>query len=230
MPAFARLRSLHLGSMAAPVSAIIAYCSAMPNLSSHSSRCMAEEWPDLEELYFATKSYSRCANLDACTLAALAPFGSHCPRLKALGFPFDAMKCGAREDLLDDVPWCPDVPGYRSQADQCTTLLVTRSPVSEQASNLVNAASFLSHVFPRLEDIIQGPFDDTEEGKAHARSWGEVESYVMVLNNNRQNERQRLGLEDDLPGSPDQQPPTTPSEQSPDDTAGAWMWSSGNDE
>ncbi|KAI9056431.1 hypothetical protein FKP32DRAFT_1682376 [Trametes sanguinea] len=195
MPAFAPLRSLHLGSMAAPVSAIIAYCSAMPNLSSLSV--------DLSRSDTAFGTYLGRHNTPTYGVPPLQALQS----LRIVGAPaaIEELLEGIRSPSLRSAKLCVASPEHdREGGARCVSLLTTRFANSLESVRVeykrssagraqtnaprpfsrfirpLLAASHLRHCTVVVEDVAPTSMTD-EDVAAMAEAWPALTALEVSL-------------------------------------------------
>ncbi|PIL22672.1 hypothetical protein GSI_15365 [Ganoderma sinense ZZ0214-1] len=152
-------------------------------------RDMAKAWPHLEELYFAHEIWCLHAPL-ATTVRALSYFAAYCPELRALGLKLDA-QC-----WLQETPWqARKIPAdyyeaLRGERSRCKLreLRSEREPIAcpEQV------ALYILRLFPDLRSCWQAwrSSDDTEEEAIWRASWEEVQRYLSVMKEMREDGKQ----------------------------------------
>ncbi|TFK90546.1 hypothetical protein K466DRAFT_381408 [Polyporus arcularius HHB13444] len=146
---------------------------------------MAHAWCHMR--YLAIITFLKV--LDLPTLEGLIPFAIHCTQLVHLSLYVVA------RDFNEATMALP----RRLERSPLTFLYVGDSPISRPH----RVAAFLSQMFPRLRRISHSKsWEDTPEAETQDRDWNEVQRYISLFAEIREDERRWVELERDKEDKP----------------------------
>ncbi|RDX53461.1 hypothetical protein OH76DRAFT_1313808, partial [Lentinus brumalis] len=147
---------------------------------------MAHAWCHMQYLGIST---FRELVLDLPTLEGLIPFAIHCTQLVHLSLYVNA------RDFNEATMALP----RRLERSPLTSLHVGDSPISRPD----RVAAFLSRMFPHLRSISHWKsHEQSPEAEARDRDWNEVQRYISLFAEIREDERRWVELERDKEDKP----------------------------
>ncbi len=147
---------------------------------------MADAWRHMQYLAI----YTTREVLNPPTLQGLTPFAIHCTKLVSLGLCVNARDFD--EGTIAKL-------SRRLERSPLTSLHVGDSPISRPD----RVAAFLSRMFPHLRSISHSKSRErTPEAETRDRDWNEVQRYISLFAEIREDERRRVELERDKEDKP----------------------------